>query len=120
MRKTRLRWTAATIVVGGLLLGSAGSVVADTARVKARSNDTWRKVHTYIAKGDKVVWKNADTEEHDVTFYRGSTFSAKLPPGGEPAKKKFRRRGTSLYRCTLHSAITEDGCQGMCGFIHVS
>ncbi len=107
--------TAAAVLVGFM----GGSGIADTAKVKARSNDTWKKKHTYIEKGDRVVWKNPDSEEHDVTFYRGTTFSAPLPPGGR-AKKKFKKKGTSLYRCTLHSGIVDGGCQGMCGFVHVS
>ena len=119
MRKPRFRRSVLALVVGSLLLGSAGSVVADTAKVRARSNDTWRKVHTYIGKGDRVKWSNPDSEMHDVTFYRGSSFSAQLPPG-DTVKKKFRKKGTALYRCTIHSGIVDGACQGMCAFVHVS
>lgn len=104
-------------VAGSALFGTV-TVSADTGRVKARSNDTWRKKHTYIGKGDRVVWKNPDSEQHDVTFYRGSKFSAPLPPGGK-VKKKFRKKGTLLYRCAVHSGIVDGSCQGMCGFVHV-
>ena len=114
------RTALASLAAAAVLTVSMGGVgVADTAKVKARSNDTWKKVHTYIGKGDRVKWKNPDSEHHDVTFYRGINFSAQLPPG-DTAKKKFRKKGTSLYRCTIHSGIVDGGCQGMCGFVHVS
>jgi plastocyanin len=118
MTQSRTRRTVLAVVAGGVLLGSTGGVVADTAKVRAKSNDRWRKVHTYIEKGDRVVWKNPDSEHHDVTFYRGSTFSAQLPPG-DKVKKKFRKKGTALYRCSIHSGIVDGSCQGMCGFVHV-
>ena len=117
-RRRLLAVLTGAAVAMSVLLGS-GAGVADTSTVRARSNDTWRKVHTYIGKGDRVVWKNRDSEEHDVTFYRGTRFSANLPPG-ESVRKKFRKRGTSLYRCVLHSALLSSGCEGMCGFIHVN
>jgi plastocyanin len=119
MTKPRFRRTVLALTAGGLLLGVSGVGVADTAKVKARSNDTWKKVHTYIEKGDRVKWSNPDSEMHDVTFYRGSSFSAQLPPG-DTVKKKFRKKGTALYRCTVHSGIVDGGCQGMCAFVHVS
>jgi plastocyanin len=118
MEKPRFRRSVLALVAGSLLLGTAGTVVADTAKVKARSNDTWRKVHTYIEKGDRVKWSNPDTEMHDVTFYRGSTFTTQLQPG-DTARKKFRKKGTSLYRCTVHSGIVDGKCEGMCAFVHV-
>jgi plastocyanin len=118
MAKRRFRRTVQALVAGCLLLGTAGTVVADTAKVRARGNDTWKKVHTYIEKGDRVKWTNPDSEQHDVTFYRGSTFSTQLPPG-DTARKKFRKKGTALYRCTIHSGIVDGSCQGMCAFVHV-
>ncbi len=120
MIRGRGRTALASLAAAAVLAVSMGGVVlADTAKVRARSNDTWKKLHTYIEKGDKVKFSNPDTEQHDVTFYRGSTFSAQLPPG-EAVKKKFRKRGTAAYRCTIHSGIVEGGCEGMCGLVHVS
>lgn len=113
------RWKVGIVgaaVVAGMLSGGTG--VAATKRVKAKPSDKWRKVHTYIGKGDKVVWKNPTSQQHDVTFYRGSRFSRQLPPGGKVAKK-FKKKKTFLYRCVRHSGIVGGRCQGMCGFIHV-
>jgi plastocyanin len=118
MARSSIRRIVLALVAGTLLLGSTGAVTADTARVKAKASDKWKKFHTYIGKGDKVVWKNPTGEEHDVTFYSGSTFSAQLPPG-DRVKKKFRRKGTAAYRCAIHSGIVDGKCEGMCGLVHV-
>ena len=118
----RARWRvgaalAAMTIAGSLTLGSVPGMAAK-AKVKARSNDTWKSKHTYIGKGDRVIWKNPDSEQHDVTFYVGSRFSASLPPGGT-VKKRFKKKKTYLYRCAVHSGIVNGECQGMCGFVHV-
>ena len=97
----------------------SGTASAKTYRVKARGNDTWKKVHTYIGRGDRVVWKNRDSEKHDLASYSGKwKISRQLPPGAR-YKKKFRKRGTYGYRCVIHSGIVGGKCQGMCGFVHV-
>jgi plastocyanin len=113
------RWKTGVVVgavAAGMLMGGTG--VAATKRVKAKPNDTWRKIHTYIGKGDTVKWKNPTSTQHDVTFYRGSKFSKQLPPGGT-VKKRFKKKKTMLYRCVVHSGIVDGRCQGMCGFVHV-
>ena len=102
-----------------VLLASFGGVgLAKTYTVRAQSNDTWKKVHTYIGKGDTVTWKNPDTETHDVTAYKGWKKSQQLPPGAS-FKQRFKKRGTYAYRCAIHSGIVGGKCQGMCGFVHV-
>lgn len=116
MTKTRKLLVSAVAAV--FLLSMGGTGFAKTTRVKAKPNDTWRKVHTYIGKGDRVVWKNPDSQVHDVTSYRGKWIKTKLNPG-ERVKKRFKKKKTYFYRCTLHSGIVNRKCQGMCGFVHV-
>lgn len=102
-----------------LLLAMSGTGFAKTYTVRATSSDEWRKVHTYIGKGDTVTWKNPDSDLHDVTAYGGGwTLSTDLEPG-DSVKKRFRKKGTYRYRCSLHSGIVGGKCQGMCGFVHV-
>ena len=101
-----------------LLVTGAGVGWGKTFTVRARANDTWRKVHTYIGKGDRVKWVNPDTEMHDVTSYNGSWINAQLNPG-DSVRKRFRKKKTYFYRCTIHSGIVGGKCQGMCGFVHV-
>jgi plastocyanin len=100
------------------LVSMTGASHADTSTVKARSNDTWRKVHTYIGKGDTVKWKNPDSEVHDLTSYNGRWANETLNPG-DSFKKRFKKAKTYFYRCNLHSGIVGGKCQGMCGFVHV-
>ncbi|HEX6207500.1 MAG TPA: hypothetical protein VF058_03990 [Actinomycetota bacterium] len=90
------------------------------------------EVHTYIGKGDVVIWKNprpkivSKRRVHDVTSIQprrwkkrlGFKLSKVLQPGSK-VKRKFRRKGTYRYRCARHSAMVDGKCQGMCGFIHV-
>jgi plastocyanin len=102
-----------------ILMSFTGTSFAKTYTVKARSNDTWRKVHTYMGKGDSVNWKNPDTETHDLNAYGGGwKLSEELSPG-ESVKKRFKKKGTFRYRCVVHSGIVGGKCQGMCGFVHV-
>lgn len=110
-------------MVGGLsaalLVSTTGVGLAQTYTVKATSGDAWKKVHTYIGKGDSVRWKNPDTETHDLNAYGGGwQMSAELAPG-DTVKKRFRKKGTFRYRCVIHSGIVSGACQGMCGFVHV-
>ena len=101
-----------------MLLSTTGVGYAKTFTVKAQSDDSWKKVHTYIGKGDSVRWKNPDSETHDLTAYKGWKTTKQLPPGAS-YKKTFKKKGTYAYRCAIHSGIVGGKCQGMCGFVHV-
>ena len=115
--------TTRKILIGGitaaLLVSTAGAGLAKTYRVKATPKDTWKKVHTYIGKGDKVVWKNRDSEGHDLTAYGGGWKVKRQLDPGDRFKKRFKKKGTYRYRCVIHSGIVGGACKGMCGFIHV-
>lgn len=116
MTLTRKGFVAGLAAV--LLVSMAGVGYAKTYTVRAQSNDTWKKLHTYIGKGDSVRWKNPDSEVHDVTSYNGSWAQKSLNPG-DSFTKRFGKKKTFFYRCTLHSGIVGGKCQGMCGFVHV-
>lgn len=116
---TPVRKALVSAVTAALLVSLSGAVFAKTYTVKARSNDTWKKVHTYIGKGDSVKWKNPDSETHDLSAYGGGwKLREELSPG-ESVKKRFKKKGTYRYRCVIHSGIVGGKCQGMCGFVHV-
>lgn len=101
-----------------LLLTMSETGLAKTYTVKATSGEAWKKLHTYIGKGDSVNWKNPDSEVHDMTSYNGKWANETLNPG-ESFKKRFNKAKTYFYRCNLHSGIVGGKCEGMCGFIHV-
>lgn len=111
----------------------AEPVFAAKSRVKARvGQNKWQPVHTYIGRGDVVIWKNPRPKNvskrrvHDVTSIQprkwkrrlGFRLSKTLQPG-ERIRRKFRKKGTYRYRCVRHSGMVDGRCQGMCGFIHV-
>lgn len=118
--RTRVLSTALAATLALSLTGVGTPASAATAVVKAKgSKNKWRPVHTYIAKGDKVSWRNRSTRVHDVTAWGGGwRFSRVLSPG-ERAGRRFKKRRTYRYRCVRHSAIVNNRCQGMCGFVHV-
>ena len=115
--------TARKLVMGGviaaLLVSTGGVGLAKVFTVKATSSDTWKKVHTYIGKGDRVVWKNPDSETHDLTAYGGGWKVKEQLAPGDSYRKRFKKKGTFRYRCAIHSGIVGGACQGMCGFVHV-
>lgn len=134
MRLHPMRSAIALVLTAAMLLFiPAPEAQAAKTRVKAKvGQNRWRPVHTYIGKGDVVVWKNprpanvSKRRVHDVTSIQprrwkkrlGFRLNKTLQPG-DKIKRKFRRKGTYRFRCARHSAMVDGRCQGMCGFIHV-
>ena len=113
--KLRLFGTALAL---GLFLAPTPSL-GDTFRVRATDDNTWRPAVREIHKGDKVVWRNPSDRLHNVTAYGGNwNKSSMLPPGGSTGKR-FRKRGTYKYYCTLHGDVDNGQCEGMCGKVVV-
>jgi plastocyanin len=106
------------------LVGVATPSPADTSRVKASGSPgsyRWQPDFRHIQKGDRIVWKNPTGTTHTVTAYSGPWSKNTTVPSGERTAKKFRKRGTYKYRCTIpgHSTLSGGQCNGMCGEIHV-
>jgi hypothetical protein len=51
--------------------------------------------------------------------YGGHWIFNRILPNGSSVTRRFLRRGTFLFRCTIHSRIVNGVCQGMCGRIVV-
>lgn len=106
----------------GLLVMMSGVGFAARERVRAAA-ERWRPAHLFITEGDTVVWRNPEDRRHNVVAYGGGwQFNRMLQPG-ESARRVFdevRAGGDPYqYRCTLHSALVDGRCEGMCGLIHV-
>lgn len=99
-------------------IGTPASAARSFVTAKGTRNK-WRPVHTYIARSDRVVWRNRSRRVHDVTAWGGGWTYARVLQPGERAGRRFRQRGTFKYRCVRHSAIVDNRCRGMCGFVHV-
>ncbi len=114
-----LRYLLVGAVVAGLVLAPAA--IADTFRVKATRNDTWNPDFRHIQRRDRIVWKNPArfNTVHNIKAYSNNWNKFERLSPGERTRKRFRRRGTYKYRCTLHSDMDNGQCTGMCGIIHV-
>lgn len=119
------KWTrrlGVTVAAAVAVVGLAAPSLGDTTRIKAVKRDgkfVWSKDFISITKGDKVVWKNPTRRKHTVTFYEGAAKNTTIGPG-ERTSKKFKSRGATYYRCTLHSEMNDGQCTGMCGHVHVN
>jgi plastocyanin len=110
---------ATMLVAVVLAVVMAGGAFAATARIRATSDNDWRRVHTYIGRGDRIQWRNPTNRVHDVHSMGGNwNFSEVLSPG-ESTSRRFRRTGIFRFRCARHSGVVDGRCRGMCGVIHV-
>lgn len=122
MRKMAARTLLVAIITCLTVFALAGVAPAATQRVRAGGDDKWRPAHSYIAKGDAVVWTNPDTKVHDVYRYKGPWEDGYLVRRLEPGdrfRKTFKEAGNYLFRCARHSSMVEGQCKGMCGIVHV-
>jgi plastocyanin len=113
---------ALTLAVTGVV-AVPGTSIGGTSRVKAAGSSgsyTWEPKTRKIAAGDKVAWKNPTSADHTVTAYGGGwSKDVRLDPG-DTARIKFGSSGTYLYRCKLHSTLSDGQCNGMCGKVKVN
>jgi plastocyanin len=84
----------------------------------AYSNPHWAPKTANIAHGDKVKWLAVNYTHHLVAYGGNWTFNRNLTEG-QSASKKFNHAGTYLFRCTIHSTLTNGHCEGMCGKVVV-
>ena len=119
--RRRIGALAAFVVVVALLVATIDVALAARVRVRARA-ERWRPAHLFITEGDTVVWKNPLNRRHNVVAYGGGwRFNEMLRPG-DTARRVFDVRPNGdpyAYRCTLHSAMVDGRCEGMCGLVHV-
>jgi plastocyanin len=110
-----LALTAALVVVG-----SGSAFGGGIERVFVDGN-RWDRKHEYINRGERVRWVNNSNRFHNIrstNIQQNWNYSRNLP-AGERVTRRFRRSGTFIYRCSIHSQIVQGSCEGMCGFIHV-
>jgi plastocyanin len=121
-RHPRMAKTLASLLILASFVGIPGIGLAATHRIRA-APARWRPAHLYITEGDTVVWANPDSRRHNVVAYGGGWRFRRILDPGESVRRAFdevRAGGKPYrYRCTLHSAIVDGRCEGMCGLIHV-
>jgi plastocyanin len=112
---------ALTLAVTGIVV-VPGTSTGETSKVKASGSPgsfSWKPATRKIAKGDKVAWKNPTSADHTVTAYGGNWENDDRMNPGDTIKIKFGSKGTYLYRCKLHSTMSNGNCNGMCGKVKV-
>ena len=119
MTSTKLRITLTLVMVMGLALVPATSD-AGKVRIKATDSRTWSPDFKHVPPGTKVIWKNPTTSSHTVTAYSSNWSKNTSLPAGERTSKRFKKKGTFKYRCTIHSTLVDGDCDGMCGVVHVA
>jgi plastocyanin len=97
----RKRWL--TVVVGSMaaVVLTAPPSLGATAVVRARDN-VFRPRSIFIDRGDTVKWVNRGENPHTTTSVAG-LWNRSIAPG-ESASRRFRRRGTFRYVCTIHES----------------
>ena len=91
------------VVVLAPAAGARGDLVTGTTpRVRVRIVDNnFRPASISIERGTVVKWRNRGDNTHTTTSDDG-LWDRTLSPG-ESFKRKFRRRGTFSYHCSIHS-----------------
>jgi plastocyanin len=117
-RRSARRVAIAVAAVAGLVLAPATSAQAAAVRVKATASRTFVPARVRIAPGTKVVWKAVGLT-HTVTAYKGHWSKKATIVAGQTTSFRFKSTGRYLYRCTIHSTLTNGVCAGMCAKIIV-
>ena len=119
MRKALV--AGATVVV---LVFSGSPTWSATSSFRASGSPgdfSWSPRSRSINKGDRIRWRNPLSGSHRVVAYSSNWSYNKTVPSGESVAKRFRRRGTFKFRCTIigHSELNDGVCSGMCGKVVV-
>ena len=111
---------AALSLMVGMGLAVLPATPASATSVIQGISTHWSPTTTTILQGGSVRWM-AVSNTHHVKAYGGNwTFQSRfLHPGQSTLTKTFNTRGTFRFYCTIHGAIVNGVCQGMCGRIVV-
>jgi plastocyanin len=120
-----IRGLVVTALVAGVVVGvSLGTTSAQAAHSAAALVTTPRAKVSIVGfsfspatltvkKGTKVTWRNNDSASHTVTSTAGAGVGATvtglfdsgtLSPGSS-FSRRFTRRGTFYYECTIHASM---------------
>jgi plastocyanin len=83
-----------------VLIAAVPAGEASGRHVKVGDN-YYRARTVHVSKGSTVTWRWAGRRRHDVYFTHGHIARCKSRRHGS-CTRRFRRRGTFTYVCTLH------------------
>lgn len=113
---------ALVLAVTGVVI-VPGTSSGETSKVKAAGSPgsfKWKPATRSIVEDNRVAWKNPTSADHTVTAYGGNWDTNERLNPGDKLRIKFGSAGTYLYRCKLHSTLSDGNCSGMCGKVKVS
>jgi plastocyanin len=115
-RRPAGRAVLALVAVAALVLLPATTAQA-AERVRA-SGTSFRPARLSVNVGTRVIWK-AVGATHTITAYRGDWSKDVTLQAGDTTSFRFRSSGRYLYRCRIHSTLSNGVCSGMCGKVIV-
>jgi plastocyanin len=89
----------AVLVAGAIGVPALPSSAA--SRVRMRDNFFMPRRIT-VEKGSRVRWVNGGSNPHTTTATNGSWDSGTIDPGDPAFSRRFRKRGTFRYNCSIH------------------
>jgi plastocyanin len=108
----------AIVVCLSAIVGLAGVPSASASVLVKGSGTRWSPAKVTVAKGGLVRWK-ATLGTHHVRAYGGNWSFSRALPSGSSVTRRFRHKGTFRFYCTIHGALVNGVCTGMCGKIVV-
>ncbi|HEY7761424.1 MAG TPA: hypothetical protein VIC52_00325 [Actinomycetota bacterium] len=104
-----------TVLVVGL---TAAASAPATAAVIRGGGTRWRPSVADVDRRELVRWR-AVSGTHTVRAYGGNwRFSKRIGPG-QSVKRRFAKRGTYRFFCSIHGNVAGGSCTGMCGRVLV-
>jgi plastocyanin len=127
MARSRARVLVATATA--VLLATALSGMADASPAgrtptiiravgSTYGSPHWSPNRVKVSTGTTIEWLAVDFDHH-IVAYGGHWHFDKDLPNGSSVTHRFAKKGTYLFRCTIHSTIVNGVCQGMCGKVVV-
>jgi plastocyanin len=97
------------VVAGPATLSSASEESATAARNQSVSvrDDFFRPGTVTVRRNQTVTWHWRGSNPHNVRFRRkaGRPRNCATKTRGRPCARRFRRRGTFRYVCSIHSGM---------------
>jgi len=106
-------------VVAVLVVGLTAAASAPATAAVVRGGGTrWRPSVVDVDRRERVRWR-AVSGTHTVRAYGGNwKFSKRIGPG-QSVQRRFTRRGTYRFFCSIHGTVAGGSCTGMCGRVLV-
>ena len=107
-----------TVLIAAMVVAATASSASAATIVRGNAM-RWRPATVTIARGGAVKWKAVDVH-HTVRSYGSNwAYSKQVHPGTSTAPRRFNKRGTYRFYCTIHGSVAGGTCSGMCGKVVV-